>query len=141
VKVGYVIETGDGYQQVAVVLNEGTVSGLVSVYAAGRWTTSSGSFCAQPVIRGLALVEADDEATVHIRGSNIDPFAVAYVGEVAREPRRLRSARRPHRIEATQLFIAVQPDEQGTVRVENRCPDGRRHTATSTATFWKSIGN
>jgi hypothetical protein len=76
---------------------------------------------------------------VQISGSNFDPFAVVYVGDTPHEPQRLKSARHPHRIEPTLLSIAVQPSDRGTLRVENRCPDGRNYEATSTATFWKSI--
>ena len=75
---------------------------------------------------------------VQISGSNFDPFALVYVGDTLQEPQRLKSARRPHRIEPTVLFIAVQPSDQGRVWVENRCPDGRNYTVTSTTTFWKS---
>jgi hypothetical protein len=111
------------------------------MYAADRWTTFPGAFCAQPVIHGIALVEAGDDVTVMIRGSNFDPSAVAYVGDTPQETQRLKTARRPHRIEATRLFIVVQPGDRGTLWVENRCPDGRRYTATSSTTFWRSISN
>jgi len=139
VKVASLRETEDGYQQIEVELNAGTVSGPVSIYAADRWTTFPGTFCAQPVINDLTLVQGGDDVTVQISGSNFDPFAVAYVGDTAQEPQRFKSARRPHRIEATRLFIAVQPSDQGTLRVENRCPDGRNYVVESTTTFWKSI--
>jgi hypothetical protein len=135
VEVTSLRETGDGYQQIEVELNAGTVSGPVSVYAASQWTTYPDTFCAQPVIHGLALVQADADVTVQISGSNFDPFAVVYVGDAPQEPQRLKSARRPHRIEPTLLFIAVQPSDHGTLRVENRCPDGRSYAVTSTATF------
>ena len=138
VEVTNLRETGDGYQQIEVELNAGTVSGPVSVYAADQWTTFPGTFCAQPVIHGFALVQAGDDVMVQISGSNFDPFAVVYVGDTPQEPQRLKSARRPHRIEPTRLFIAVQPSDHGTVCVENRCPDGRNYTATSTTTFWKA---
>ncbi len=128
-------ETGDGYQQVDVELNADTVSGPVSVYVASRWTTSPDTFCAQPVIHGLAFVQADGDVTVQVSGSNFDPFAAVYVGDAPQEPQRLKSARRPHRIEPTLLFIAVQPSDHGALRVENRCPDGRSYADTSTATF------
>lgn len=131
-------ETGDGYQQIDVELNADTVSGPVSVYAANQWTTYPDAFCAQPVIQGLTLFQADDDVTVQISGSNFDPFAVVYVGDTPREAQRGKSGRRPHRIEPTLLFIAVQPSDHGTVWVENRCPDGRNYTATSTTTFWQS---
>jgi hypothetical protein len=78
--------------------------------------------------------------TVQIIGSNIDPFAVVFVGDTAQEPQRPKSARRPHRIEATQLLIDVQPDDHGTVWVENHCPDERSYTATSSVTLWGSTG-
>jgi hypothetical protein len=90
------------------------------------------------VIHGITLVEEEDDVTMLISGSNFDPFAVAYVRDAPHETQRLKTARRPHRIEATQLFVAVQPGDRGTLSVENRCPDGRRYTATSTATFWRS---
>jgi hypothetical protein len=138
VEVASLRETGDGHQQIEVELDAGTVSGPVSIYAADQWTTFPGDFCAQPVIDGLTLVQAGDDMAVQISGSNFDPFAVVYVGDIPREPQRLKSARRPHRIEPTLLFIAVQPDDHGTVRIENRCPDGRTYAATSTTTFWKS---
>jgi hypothetical protein len=140
VEIASLEETEGGYQRMEVELNANTVSGPVSVYAADRWTTYAGPFCAQPVIHEVALAQAGEDVTVHISGSNIDPFAVVYVGDSAREPQRLKSARRPHRIEATQLFIAVQPDDQGPVWVENRCPDGRSYTAASTQTIWGSQG-
>jgi hypothetical protein len=140
VEVASLRETGDGYQQIEVELNAGTVSGPVSIYAAGQWTTFSGTFCAQPVIHDLALVQADDNVAVRISGSNFDPFAVVYVGDTPQEPQRLRSARQPHRIEPTLLFITVGPSDQGTVWVENRCPDGRNYIATSTTMFWRSTG-
>jgi len=128
-------ETGDGYQQIEVELSADTVSGPVSVYAASQWTTSPDTFCAQPVIHGLAFVQADDDVTVQISGSNFDPFAVVYVGDAPQEPQRLKSARRPHRIEPTLLFVAVEPSDHGTLRVENRCPDGRSYAVSSTTTF------
>jgi len=128
-------ETGDGYQQIEVELNAGTVSGPVSVYAGSQWTTSPDTFCAQPAIHGLAFVQADDDVTVQVSGSNFDPFAVVYVGDALQEPQRLKSARRPHRIEPTLLFIAVEASDHGALRVENRCPDGRSYAVTSTATF------
>ncbi len=134
VEVTSLRETGDGYQQLEVELNAGVVSGPVSVYAAGQWTTFSGAFCAQPVIHDLTLAQADD-VTVQISGSNFDPFAAVYVGDTPLEPQRLKSARRPHRIEPTILFSAVQPSDHGAVWLENRCPDGRSYTATSTTTF------
>ena len=56
-------ETGDGYQQLEVELNVGTVSGPVSVYAADQWTTFPITFCAQPVIHSLTLLQADDDVT------------------------------------------------------------------------------
>jgi hypothetical protein len=140
VEVKSLRETEDGGQQMEVELSPGTVSGPVSIYAADRWTTLPGTFCAQPVIHGVALVEEQDDVTVLISGSNFDPCAVAYVGDTPQETQRLKTARRPHRIEATQLFVAVQPGDRGTLWVENRCPDGRRYTATSTATLWKSSG-
>jgi hypothetical protein len=132
-------ETEDGYQQIEVELDAGTVSGPVSVCAVDRWTTFPGTFCAQPVIHGFALVQAGDDVMVQISGSNFDPFAVVYVGDTPQETRRLNSARRPHRIEPTRLFVAVQPGDRGTLWVENRCPDGRNYAVTSTATFWESI--
>jgi len=132
-------ETGDGYQQIEVELNAATVSGPVSVYAADRWTTYSGTFCAQPVIHDLTLAQVGDDMLVQISGSGFDPFAVVFVGDTPQEPQRFKSARRPHRIDPTLLFIAVQPNDRGTVWMENRCPDGRSHTATSTTTFWSSI--
>ena len=128
-------DTGDGYQQIEVELNAGTVSGPVSVYAADQWTTLSGTFCAQPVIHGFALAQAGDDVVVQIRGSNFDPFALVYVGDTPQEPQRLKSARRPHRTDPTRLLIVVQPGNHGTVSVENRCPDGRIYTATSSVTF------
>jgi hypothetical protein len=131
-------ETEEGYQQIEVELNAGTVSGPVSVYAAERWTTFPDMFCAQPAIHGVTLVYDDEDVTVQLSGSNFDPFAVVYVGDTPREPQWLRSARRPHRIEATRLFVAVQPGDHGTVRVENRCADGRNFVATSSTAFWKS---
>jgi hypothetical protein len=131
-------EIGDGYQQIEVELNASTVSGPVSIYAAGQWTTFPGTFCAQPVIHGLALAQAGDDVIVQISGSNFDPSAMVYVGDTPQEPQRLKSARRPHRTEPTVLFVAVQADDHGTVWVKNRCPDGRNYTATSTTTFWKS---
>ena len=133
-------ETGDGYQQIEVALDVGTVSGPVSVYAADQWTTFPGTFCAQPVIHGFALVQAGDEMIVQVSGGNFDPFALVYVGDTPQEPQRLKSARRPHRTEPIRLFIVVHPGDHGTLRVENRCPDGRSFSATSTVTFWKSIG-
>ena len=131
-------ETGDGYQQIEVKLNAGTVSGPVSVYAADQWTTFPTTFCAQPVIHDLTLAQVGDDMLVQISGSSFDPFAVVYVGDTPQEPQRLKSARQPHRIEPTVLFITVQPSDHGTVWVENRCPDGHSYTATSTTTFWKS---
>ncbi|MGD2176909.1 MAG: IPT/TIG domain-containing protein [Anaerolineae bacterium] len=131
--------TEDGYQQMEVELNAGTVSGPVSIYAADRWTTSLGLFCAEPVIHGLTLIQAEEDVTVQVSGSNFDPLAVAYVGDTAQEPQRLKTARRPHRIEATRLFLSVPPSDHGTLWVENQCPDGRSYTATSTTTFWRSI--
>jgi hypothetical protein len=140
VEVTSLREAEGGYQQIEIELNAGAVSGPVSVYAADRWTTFASPFCAQPVIHDVALAQAGEDVTVQINGSNIDPFAVVYVGDVPQEPQRLKSARRPHRIEATQLFITVQPDDRGTLWVENRCPDGRSYAATSTTTFWASQG-
>jgi hypothetical protein len=131
-------DTGDGYQQIEVELNASTVSGPVSIYAAGQWTTFPGTFCAQPVIHGLTLAQSGDDVIVQISGSNFDPFALVYVGDTPQEPQRLKSARRPHRTEPTRLFIVVQPGDRGTVWVENRCPDGRNYAVTSTTTFWKS---
>ena len=131
-------ETGDGYQQIEVELNAATVSGPVSVYAAGQWTTFATTFCAQPVIHELTLAQVGDDMLLQISGSSFDPFAVVYVGDTPQEPQRLKSARQPHRIEPTVLFITVQPSDHGTVWVENRCPDGHSYTATSTTTFWKS---
>jgi hypothetical protein len=139
VEVASLRETEDGYQQIEVELDVGTVSGPVSIYAADRWTTFPGTFCAQPVIHGFALVQAGDDVMVQVNGSNFDPFALVYVGDTPQEPQRLKSARRPHRIEPTRLFIAVQPGDHGTLWVENRCPDGRNFAVTSTATFWESI--
>jgi hypothetical protein len=138
VEVASLRETGDGHQQIEVELNAGTVSGPVSIYAADRWTTFPGAFCAQPVIHGLTLFQADGDVTVQIDGSNFDPFAVVYVGDTPQEAQRLKSARRPHRMEPTLLFIAVQPSDHGTVWIENRCPDGRTYAAASTTKFWKS---
>ena len=135
VEVTSLRETGDGYQQIQIELNVGTVSGPVSVYAADQWTTFSSTFCAQPVIHGFALAQAGDDMMVQISGSNFDPFALVYVGDTPQEPQRLKSARRPHRIDPTQLFIVVQPGDHGTVWVENRCSDGRNYTATSSVTF------
>jgi hypothetical protein len=131
-------ETGDGYQQLEVELNAATVSGPVSVYAADQWTTFSTTFCAQPVIHDLTVAQVGDEMLVQISGSSFDPSAVVYVGDTPQEPQRLKSARRPHRIEPTLLFITVQPSDRGTVWMENRCPDGRSYTATSPMTFWSS---
>jgi hypothetical protein len=139
VEVASLRETEDGYQQIEVELDAGTVSGPVSIYAVDQWTTFPGTFCAQPVIHGCALVQAGDDVMVQISGSNFDPFAVVYVGDAPQETRRLKSARRPHRIEPTSLFIAVQPGDHGTLWVENRCPDGRNYAVESTTTFWKSI--
>jgi hypothetical protein len=127
VEVTSLRDTGDGYQQIEVELNVGTVSGPVSVYAANQWTTFSSTFCAQPVIQGLALAQAGDDMIVQISGSNFDPFAMVYVGDTPQEPQRLKSARRPHRTDSTRLFIVVQPGDHGTLRVENRCPDGRSY--------------
>ena len=135
VEVTRLREIQDGYQEVEVELNGSTVSGPVSIYAEGQWTTSSGTFCAQPVVHGCALARAGDDMMVQISGSNFDPFALVYVGDRPQEPQRLQSARRPHRIEPTHLFIVVQPSDHGTVWVENRCPDGRNYTATSSVTF------
>lgn len=131
--------TEDGYQEMAVELNAGTVSGPVSVYAGDRWTTFPGLFCAEPVIHGLTLVQADEDVDVQISGSNLDPFALVYVGDRPQETERLKTARRPHRIAATRLVVAVSPSEHGALWVENQCPDGRSYTATSTTTFWRSI--
>jgi len=131
-------ETGDGYQQIGVELSASTVSGPVSVYAADQWTTFPDTFCAQPVIHGLTLIQSGDDVIVQISGSNFDPFAVVYVGDTPQEAQRLKSARRPHRFDPTRLFIAVQPSDHGTVWVENRCPDGRNYTATSSTMFWQS---
>jgi hypothetical protein len=131
-------ETGDGYQQIEVELNAATVSGPVSVYTAGQWTTFSDTFCAQPVIHDLTIAQVGDKMLVQISGSGFDPFAVVYVGDTPQEPQRLKSARRPHRVDPTRLFIAVQPGDLGRVWMENRCPDGRSYTATSTMTFWSS---
>jgi hypothetical protein len=139
VEVTSLRETEDGYQQIEVELHAGTVSGPVSVYAADQWTTFADTFCAQPVIHGLTLVQADNDVTVQVSGSNFDPFAVVYVGDALQEPQRLKSARRPHRIEPTLLFIAVQPSDHGTLWVENRCPDGRNYAVTSSTAFWESI--
>jgi hypothetical protein len=139
VEVTSLRETGDGYQQIEVELNTGTVSGPVSVYAAGQWMTFSGTFCAQPVIHELTVAQVGDDMLVQIGGSGFDPSAVVYVGDTPQEPQRLKSARRPHRIDPTLLFIAVQPGDLGRVWMENRCPDGRSYTATSTTTFWTSI--
>jgi hypothetical protein len=138
VEVASLRETEDGYQQIEVELDVGTVSGPVSIYAADRWTTFPGTFCAQPVIHGFALVQAGDDVMVQVNGSNFDPFALVYVGDRPQEPQRLKSARRPHRIEPTRLFITVQPGDHGTLWVENRCPDGRNYAVKSTATFWES---
>jgi hypothetical protein len=132
-------EAEGGYQRIEVELNTAAVSGPVSVYAAHRWTSFSSPFCAQPVIHNVALAQAGTDTAVHITGSNIDPFAVVYVGDAPQEPQRLKSARRPHRIDATHLLIAVQPDDHDTVWVENRCPDGRSYAASSTTTFWEPI--
>jgi hypothetical protein len=139
VEVASLRDTEDGYQQIEVELNASTVSGRVSVYAADRWTTFPDTFCAQPVIHGLTFAQSGDDVIVQISGSNFDPFAVVYVGDTPHEPQRLKSARRPHRIEPTRLFIAVQPSDHGTLWVENRCPDGRNYAVTSPTTFWKSI--
>jgi hypothetical protein len=139
VEVASLRETEDGYQQIEVELDAGTVSGPVSIYAVDQWTTFPGTFCAQPVIHGCALVQAGDDVMVQVSGSNFDPFALVYVGDTPQETRRLKSARRPHRIEPTCLFIAVQPGDRGTLWVENRCPDGRNYAVKSTATFWESI--
>jgi hypothetical protein len=140
VEVASLRETGDGFQHIEVELNAGAVSGPVSVYAADRWTTFADPFCAQPVIHDVALAQDGEDVTVQISGSNIDPFAAVYVGDAPQEPQRLKSARRPHRIEATQLFIAVPRDDHGTLWLENRCPDGRSYAATSTTTFGQSEG-
>jgi hypothetical protein len=131
-------ETGDGYQQIGVELNASTVSGPVSVYAADRWTAFPDIFCAQPAIHGVAVAALGDGVRVQISGSNFDPLAEVYVGDTPQEAQRLKAARRPHRIEPTLLFIAVQSSEHGTLRVENRCPDGRSYPATSATTFWRS---
>jgi hypothetical protein len=131
-------EIEDGYQQIQVELNAATVSGPVSVYAAGQWTTFSTTFCAQPVIHDLTLAQVSGEMLVQISGSGFDPRAVVYVGDVPQEPQRLKTARRPHRIDPIVLFIAVQPSDHGTVWIENRCPDGRTYAAASSTTFWKS---
>jgi hypothetical protein len=131
-------KAGDGYQRIEIELNAGTVSGPVSVYAAGRWTTFHSTFCARPVIHDLSLARVGDDILVQISGSSFDPFAVVYVGDAPHEAQRLKSARRPHRIEPTLMFITVQPSDHGTVWIENRCPDGRTYAATSTTTFWKS---
>jgi hypothetical protein len=139
VEVVSLSETEDGYQQIEVELDAGTVSGPVSIYAADQWTTFPGTFCAQPVIHGLTLAQSGDDVMVQISGSNFDPFALVYVGDMPQEPQRLKSARRPHRIEPTLLFVAVEPSDHGTLWVENRCPDGRNYAATSSTTFWKSI--
>jgi hypothetical protein len=135
VEVTSLRDTGDGYQQIEAKVDAGTVSGPVSVYAADQWTTFSSTFCAQPVIHGLALAQAGDDMIVQISGSSFDPFALVYVGDTPQEPQRLKSARRPHRTEPTRLFIVVQPGDRGTLRVENHCPDGRSFSATSTVTF------
>jgi hypothetical protein len=132
-------ETAGGYQQLEVELNAATVSGPVSVYAADQWTTFSTTFCAQPVIHDLTVAQVGDEMLVQISGSGFDPSAVVYVGDAPQESQRLKSARRPHRIDPTLLFIAVQPSDRGTVWMENRCPDGRSYTATSTTAFWSSV--
>lgn len=137
VEVTSLHETEEGYQRIEVELNAGTVSGPISVYAADSWTTFSNSFCAQPVIHHLTLARAGERLIVRISGSNIDPLAAVHVGDAQQEPQRLKLARRPYRIDATQLFVTVQPGDQGTVRVENRCADGRRFVVTSTATFWR----
>ena len=139
VEVASLRETEDGYQQIEVELNAGTVSGPVSICAVDQWATFPGTFCAQPVIHGFAFVQAGDDVMVQVSGSNFDPCALVYVGDAPQETRRLRSARRPHRIEPTRLFIAVQPGDHGTLWVENRCPDGRNYAVKSAATFWKSI--
>jgi hypothetical protein len=131
-------ETEDGYQQIQVELDASTVSGPVSVYAADQWTTFSATFCAQPVIHGLTVAQVDGEMLVQISGSGFDPLAVVYVGDTPQEPQRLKSARRPHRIDPTLLFITVQSGDHGRVWMENTCPDGRSYTATSTTTFWSS---
>jgi hypothetical protein len=141
VEVTSLRDTKDGYQQIEVELNVSTVSGPVSVYAADQWTTFPDTFCAQPVIHGLTLAQSGDDVIVQISGSNFDPFALVYIGDTPHEPQRLKSARRPHRIEPTRLFIAVQPSDHGILWVENRCPDGRNYTVTSTTTFWKSLGH
>jgi hypothetical protein len=140
VEVASLEETEGGYHRIEVELNAATVSGPVSVYAADRWTTFAGPFCAQPVICDVAVAQSGEDVAVQISGSNIDPFAVVYVGDAPQEPQRLKSARRPHRIEATQLLIAVRPGDRGTVWLENHCPDGRSYAATSTTTFGQSSG-
>jgi hypothetical protein len=121
-----------------VELNAATVSGPVSVYTAGQWTTFSSTFCAQPVIHDLTLAQVGDDMLVQISGSGFDPFTVVYVGDTPQEPQRLKSARRPHRIDPTLLFITVQRGDRGTVWMENPCPDGRSYAATSTTTFRNS---
>jgi hypothetical protein len=138
VEVASLRETGDGYQQIEVELNAGTISGPVSVYTAGQWMTYSGTFCAQSVIHDLTVARVGDEMLVQISGSGFDPSTVVYVGDTPQEPQRLKSARRPHRVDPTLLFIAVQPGDHGTVWIENCCPDGRTYTTTSTTTFWNS---
>jgi hypothetical protein len=138
VEVTSLRETGDGYQQIEVELNAGTISGPVSVYTADQWMTYSGTFCAQPVIHDLIVAQVGDEMLVQISGSGFDPSAVAYVGDTPQEPQRLKSARRPHRVDPTLLFITVQSGDHGRVWMENPCPDGRTYTTTSTTTFWNS---
>ena len=133
-------ETGDGYQQIEVELNPRSVSGPVSVYAADQWTTFPGTFCAQPVIHDIALVEAVDGVTVQVSGSNFDPRAVVYVGNTPHEPQRIRTGRSPHRTDSTLLYIAVQPDDLGSVWVQNPCPDGRNYKAPGSMTFSSTLG-
>ena len=133
-------ETGDGYQQIEVELNHRSVSGPVSVYATDQWTTFNGSFCAQPVIHDLVLIETGDGMTVQVSGTNFDPRAVVYVGDTPHEPQRIRTGRSPHRSDPTLLFVTVQPDTYGPVWVQNPCPDGRNYAAPGEMTFSNTPG-
>lgn len=135
-----VSETGEGYQQIEVELDTRSVSGPVSVYTTDLWTTFDGSFCAQPVIHELVLVEAGDGVTVQVSGSNFDPRAVVYVGDTPHEPQRIRTGRSPHRTDPTLMFISVQPDDLGSVWVQNPCPDGRNYGAPGSMTFLSTLG-
>lgn len=135
VAIKHLRDTQDGYQELQVELNDDNVSGSVSVYVGELDTTFAGTFCAEPVVRGLTPRQRGSDTIVHIQGSNIDPSALVYVGERLQDPHRLKSARRPHWIDPTALFILVQPSDHGRIRVENRCPDGRSFDTTNTTSF------